>query len=73
MRNMVRVEQIQKIRKAFVFLDTEQIRGAPDAQRSKIGERDAVLQTDVNLGEFGDNPGITDAHEASDAPFPAEL
>ena len=73
MGNVVRVEQTQKIRKAFVFLDAEQVRGAADAQRSKIGERGAMLQLDVKLREFGDHPEITDAHEASDAPFPAEL
>ena len=72
MRNVVSVEQIQKIRKAFVLLDAEQVRGATDTQRSKIGKRSAMLQLDVKLREFGENPRITDAHVASNAQFPAK-
>ena len=72
MRDVVRVEQIQEIRKAFVALDSEQVRHTTDAQRGKAGKRGALPQLDMHLREFGNDPGITNAHDASDAPFQAK-
>jgi len=37
--------------------------------RGKAGKRGALPQLDMDLREFGDDPGITNAHDASDAPF----
>ncbi len=70
--DMVRVEQIQEIRKVFVFLDPEHVRRPADAQRSKAGKGGALPQLDMDLRQRGNDIGITDAHEAPDAPFPAE-
>jgi hypothetical protein len=72
MRNLVRIEQTQEIRKTFVLLDAEEVRRTADAQRSKVSKGGTAPKLDVNLCKFGDNPWITNAHDASDAPFPTE-
>ena len=36
-RNVVRVEQTQQVREAFVLLDAQQVRRSTDAQRSQVG------------------------------------
>src|SRR6266568_6893051 len=70
--NMVRVEEIQKLRKAFVLLDAQQVRRPADAQRSQVGKSGAMLRFDVDLVESGHDSGITNVHEGSDAPFTAK-
>src|SRR3981189_3693202 len=72
MRDVVRVEQIQEIRKAFVALDAGQVLRTTEAQRGKAGKHGALPQLDMDLCEFGNDPGITNAHDASDAPFQAK-
>src|SRR5207249_8886762 len=42
--NAVGVEQTQKIRKALVLLDAQQVGGPANAQRSQFGKRGAMLQ-----------------------------
>ncbi len=60
------------MRKSFVALDAEQVRRTADAQRSKAGKGSALPQLDVDLREFSNDRGITNAHGASHAPFPAK-
>src|SRR5260370_8163776 len=69
-RNVVRVEQIQKLRKAFVLLDAQQVRRPADAQRSQVGKSGAMLPFDVDLVASAHDPGITTCHDPSSSPSP---
>jgi len=72
MWDLVGFEQCKEIRKTFVPLDAEQVRCTADAQRRKAGKRGTMFQLNIYFRELGNDPGITNAHEVSDAPFPAK-